>query len=248
MRLLMNNRFENQNVIVTGGTRGIGRAITEAFLKEGATVVATYANNDEAANAFKSEMEVYGDRLKTAKFDVSSYSECEDFFNQNETQYHVLVNNSGIRKDNMLAMMPVEDFDRVIDINLKGTFNMSKLAVLNFMKNRYGRIINMSSMSGKMGIPGQANYAASKAAQVALTQSLSKEVAKRKITVNCIAPGFIETELISDLPAEQVNEYKKTVPMKRFGQASEVASATLFLASSEASYITGTTLEISGGL
>jgi 3-oxoacyl-[acyl-carrier protein] reductase len=244
----MNNRFENQNVIVTGGTRGIGRAITEAFLKEGATVVATYANNDEAANAFKSEMEVYGDRLKTAKFDVSSYSECEDFFNQNETQYHVLVNNSGIRKDNMLAMMPVEDFDRVIDINLKGTFNMSKLAVLNFMKNRYGRIINMSSMSGKMGIPGQANYAASKAAQVALTQSLSKEVAKRKITVNCIAPGFIETELISDLPAEQVNEYKKTVPMKRFGQASEVASATLFLASSEASYITGTTLEISGGL
>jgi 3-oxoacyl-[acyl-carrier protein] reductase len=158
------------------------------------------------------------------------------------------VNNSGIRKDNMLAMMPVEDFDRVIDINLKGTFNMSKLAVLNFMKNRYGRIINMSSMSGKMGIPGQANYAASKAAQVALTQSLSKEVAKRKITVNCIAPGFIETELISDLPAEQVNEYKKTVPMKRFGQASEVASATLFLASSEASYITGTTLEISGGL
>jgi 3-oxoacyl-[acyl-carrier protein] reductase len=244
-------RFQNQTAIVTGGTRGIGKGITEAFLKEGAKVIATYASNDEAANKFKEEMSQYGDNLILKKFDVSVYSECENFFNQIENEVdkvEVLVNNSGIRKDNILAMMPSEDWDRVLDINLKGTYNMSKLAVLHFLKNRYGRIINMSSVGGNLGLQGQANYAASKAGQIALSKSLSKEVAKKKITVNNIAPGFIETELIADLPDEQKAEYKKQVPMRRFGKVEEVASAVLFLASPDASYITGSTIEITGGL
>lgn len=243
--------FNNQVVIVTGGTRGIGKGITCAFLEKGASVVATYASNDEAANQFKESMLQYGDRLILRKFNVASFSECESFFKEIETvvpQIDILVNNSGIRKDNLTPSMSEEQWDSVIDINLKGTFNMSKFAVLHMMKNRYGRIINMSSIGGALGLPGQANYAASKAGQIAISKSLSKEVAKRNITVNNIAPGFINTELIKDLPEDQVKEYKSQVPMKRFGEVAEVASAVLFLASKEASYITGTTIEVSGGL
>lgn len=239
--------FNDQKVIVTGGTRGIGRGITEAFLKAGATVYATYASNDSAANQFKEEMITFGDRLILKKFDVSKTNECENFFNEIE-EIDVLVNNSGIRKDNLIATLSEEDWDRVLDINLKGTYNMSRFAVLKMMRKRYGRIVNISSIGGALGLPGQANYAASKAGQIAISKSLSKEVAKRNITVNNIAPGFIETELIADLPEEQVKEYKKSVPMKRFGTTEEVANAVLFLSSAQASYITGTTIEISGGL
>ena len=239
--------FNGQTAIVTGGTRGIGRGITEAFLKNGATVIATYASNDTAANSFKEEMATFGDRLILKKFDVSKTSECEEFFNTLE-EIDILVNNSGIRKDNLLATLSEDDWDQVMNINLKGTYNMSKFAVLKMMRKRYGRIINISSIGGALGLPGQANYAASKAGQIAISKSLSKEVAKRNITVNNIAPGFIETELIQDLPEEQVKEYKKQVPMKRFGSTEEVAHAVMFLASREASYITGTTIEVSGGL
>ena len=140
------------------------------------------------------------------------------------------------------------EWDSVIDTNLKGTYNMTRFAVLQMMKNRFGRIVNMSSVGGKLGLPGQANYAASKAGQIALSLSVSKEVAKRNITINNVCPGFIETELLSDLPEEQVKEYKSQVPMKRFGKVDEVAHAVLFFASKEASYITGATLDIAGGL
>lgn len=239
--------FNGQIAVVTGGTRGIGRGITEAFLKNGATVIATYSSNDNAANAFKEEMTTFGERLILKKFDVSKTKECEDFFNSIEA-LDILINNSGIRKDNLLATLSESDWDSVLDINLKGTYNMSKFAVLKMMSKRYGRIINISSIGGALGLPGQANYAASKAGQIAISKSLSKEVAKRNITVNNIAPGFIETELIKDLPDEQVKEYKKQVPMKRFGTTDEVAFTTMFLASKEASYITGTTIEVSGGL
>lgn len=245
------SNFNGQTVIVTGGTRGIGLGITESFLKEGATVIATYASNDSAANLLKERLIQYGDKLILKKFDVSKFSECETFFAEIETQVpsiEILINNSGIRKDNLTVSMTDDEWDSVLNINLKGSFNMSKLAVLHMMKNRYGRIINMSSIGGQLGLAGQANYAASKAGQIALSKTLSKEVAKRKITVNNIAPGFIETELISDLAPEMVNEYKKQVPMKRFGTVEEVAHAVKFLASKEASYITGTTLEITGGL
>ena len=144
--------------------------------------------------------------------------------------------------------MTEEQWDKVININLKGSFNMTQQAVLHMMRKRYGRIINISSIGGKLGLPGQANYAASKAGQIAISKSMSKEVAKRNITINNVLPGFIETELISDLDPELVKQYKAEVPMKRFGTTKEVAAAVKFLASADASYITGACLEISGGL
>lgn len=243
--------FKDQVVVITGGTRGIGRGLTEAFLKAGATVYATYARNDQAANEFKESKAEFGDRLILSKFDVTNSKQIQSFFSTLESSSNrldILINNSGIRKDNMLAMMPDEEWQNVLDTNLGGTFLMSKYAVPLMMKNRYGRIINMSSIGGRLGLPGQANYAASKAGQEAISKVLSKELGKRGITVNNILPGFIETELIADLPEEQVKEYKKQVPLKRFGKIEEVASAVLFLASKEASYITGASLEVTGGL
>ncbi len=242
-------KFENQTVIVTGGTRGIGRGISEAFLKEGATVIATYAGNDQAAMKFKEEMNT--DKLSVKKCDVRDENAVIAFFNDLEITHpkiEVLVNNSGIRKDQVTAMMNLAEWNDVINTNLTGTFLMSKHAVLKMMSNRYGRIVNMSSIGGQLGLPGQANYAASKAGQIAISKTLSKEVAKRGITVNNVLPGFIDTELLADLPEEQRKEYMKDVPMKRFGKVEEVAAAVLFLASKEASYITGACLEISGGL
>jgi len=242
--------FHNQNIIVTGGTRGIGAAISSAFIAAGGNVIATYAGNDERANSFKGELEG-GDRLHLMKFDVSKKGQVDKFWNEVGgmfDQIHVLVNNAGIRKDGLLAAMDEQAWDDVLDINLKGTYLMGQGAVLNMMKARYGRIINMSSIGGILGLSGQANYAASKAGQIALAKTLSKEVGKRGITVNCVLPGFIETELISDLPEMQVKEYKSQVPMKRFGKPSEVADAVLFLASDKASYITGSTIEVTGGL
>lgn len=243
--------FKDQVCIVTGGTRGIGRAISEKLLQAGAQVYATYASNDQAAEQFKSEMGELGENLKLAKFDVSNYDECEKFFknlDENDVQVQVLINNSGIRRDGLILMMKEEDWDKVLDINLKGTFNMSKFAVQKFIRARYGRIVNVSSIGGVIGLPGQTNYSASKAGQIAFSKSLSKEVAKRGVTVNNIAPGFVETELIGDLPEKQVEEYKKMVPAQRFATVDEIANSVLFLASKEASYITGTTLEITGGL
>jgi 3-oxoacyl-[acyl-carrier protein] reductase len=243
--------FSSQHIIVTGGTRGIGAGITESFLKAGATVIATYSGNDDAAKLFKNKLSEFGDKLVLKKFNVANSSEVETFFADYEKQFpslEVLVNNAGIRRDQIVASMGEGDWDAVIDTNLKGTYNMTKYAVLTMMKNRYGRIVNMSSVGGKLGLPGQANYAASKAGQIAMSLSVSKEVAKRNITINNICPGFIETELIKDLPEEQVKEYKSQVPMKRFGKVEEVSHAVLFFASKEASYITGATLDIAGGL
>ena len=243
--------FENQKVIVTGGTRGIGKGITEAFLKSGATVVATYASNDQAANEFKESLGDLSKNLILNKFDVSDSKAVEAFYQNFEKEFgelHVLVNNSGIRKDNLAMMMSDEDWNKVIDINLSGSFYMAKHALKLMMSGRYGRIINMSSVGGTIGLSGQSNYAASKAAQVAMSKSMAKEVGKKGITVNNVCPGFIETELIADLPAEQVKEYKKQVPLRRFGKVEDVAHAVQFLASKEASYITGTSLEVTGGL
>lgn len=240
--------FSNQVVVVTGGTRGIGAAISKEFISLGAKVIATYVSNDDAAKIMQEEL---GDRFTAKKFNVSSSSAVNDFFGDLEREFEkvdVLINNSGVRKDQILASMSEDDWDDVLNINLKGSYLMSKGAVLLMMKNRYGRIINISSMSGVLGLAGQANYSASKAGQMAMAKVLSKEVAKRGITVNTVLPGFIETELISNLDDELVRNYKKEIPMRRFGQAKEVADAVVFLASDKASYITGSTLEISGGL
>lgn len=240
-------KFKDQVVIVTGGTRGIGRGIAEAFLNEGAAVIATYAGNEKAAQEFKEKYP----HVTIAKCDVRNEEEIISFYSEVEREFSkvdVLVNNSGIRKDNLTPSMTINEWNEVINTNLTGTFLMSKHAVLSMMKNRYGRIVNISSVGASLGLPGQANYAASKAGQIAISKTLSKEVAKRGITVNNICPGFIDTELLADLPEEQKKEYQKTVPMKRFGKVEEVAAAVLFLASKEASYITGASLEITGGL
>ncbi len=243
--------FTGQTALVTGGTRGIGRAVSEAFLRAGAKVIATYGGNDAAAESFRAGQGEVAARLALAKFDVADPAAVEAFFRgypETHGTLEIVVNNAGIRRDSVLAMMKQEDWQRVIDVNLTGVFTVCKFAVQTMMTARYGRIVNITSPSGKYGFEGQANYAATKAGMIALTKTLSKEVAKRKITVNCVSPGYIDTELLSDLPEELVKAYKTTVPVKRFGTPDEVAHAILFLATREAAYITGATLEVTGGL
>jgi len=243
--------FRDQTVVVTGGTRGIGRAIARHFLEAGATVVATYAVNDAESEAFKASLGPAAKALHLRKFDVADYAQVEAFYKDLDAEhknFSVLVNNSGIRKDAVLAMMKPEDWRRVLDVNLTGAFNMAKLAVHRFMQTRYGRIITITSPAGRFGFEGQANYSASKAGQIAMTRSLSKEVASRGITVNCVSPGFIDTEFVADLPEKLRKDYLASIPLKRFGTPDEVASCVLFLASREAGYITGSVLSVDGGL
>lgn len=243
--------FNDQIVIVTGGTRGIGSGISTSFLNTGATVIATYQGNHAKAEEFKLKLGALSEKLILKQCDVrdeQAITELFQFVDNTFGKLDVLVNNSGIRKDQLTATMSLQEWNDVISTNLTGTFLMSKHAVLLMMKNRYGRIVNMSSVGGEIGLPGQANYAASKAGQVAISQTLSKEVAKRGITVNNVLPGFIDTELIADLPEEQRKEYMKDVPMRRFGKVEEVAHAVLFFASKEASYITGASVAVDGGL
>lgn len=243
--------FSGQTAIVTGGTRGIGAAISEAFLAAGATVVATYAGNQAAAEAFAARQAAHAGRLHLRAFDVGDYAAAEEFFRWFDTiapRLEILVNNAGIRRDSVVGMMACADWEAVLRTNLTGSFAMSKFAVMRMVSNRYGRIIHITSPSGKFGFEGQANYAASKAGQVALMRSLSKEVARRKITVNCVSPGFIDTEFIGALPPEQLKAYQDSIPVRRFGQPAEVAHGVLFLASREAAYVNGAVLEITGGL
>ncbi len=244
--------FKEQTALVTGGTRGIGRAIAEKFLSAGAAVIATYAGNEEAAAAFKLANAAHESRLTVKRCESQHYDQAEALYKELEKSHpkgiDILVNNSGIRKDAVLAMMKAEDWNAVVGVNLTGTFNMSKFAVLSMMRKRYGRIINITSPCGEFGFAGQANYAASKAGQVGLTRSLSKEVGTRGITVNCVSPGFIGTDLIKDLSEDLREKYVAQVPLKKFGTPEDVAACVLFLASKEASYITGSVLEVTGGL
>jgi 3-oxoacyl-[acyl-carrier protein] reductase len=243
--------FEGQTVIVSGGTRGIGKAIAESFLKAGAKVIVTYSANEAAAAQFGKDNSQFAERIDVQKLDVGKYEEVERFFKYVDTRYasfEILVNNAGIRKDSVLAMMKESDWHDVMNVNLAGIFYMCKFAVMSLMRKRYGRIINMSSVMERYAFEGQANYAASKAGLVALTKSLSKEIATRGITVNCVSPGFIATEFIEDLPDKLRETYLARIPLKRFGSTEEVAACVLFLASRETSYVTGSTLEVSGGL
>jgi 3-oxoacyl-[acyl-carrier protein] reductase len=243
--------FQGQTIIITGGTRGIGRGIAESFLKAGAKVIATYLNNKAAAAQFRQDNRQFAENIDIQKLDVAKYEEVEKFFkyiDANYENFEVLVNNAGIRKDSILAMMKESDWHDVMNVNLTGIFYMCKFAVNILMLKRYGRIINVSSVMERYAFKGQANYAASKAGLSALTKSLSKEVATRGITVNCVSPGFVDTELIQDLPEKLRENYLARIPLKRFGSAEEVAICVLFLASKEAAYVTGSTLEVSGGL
>jgi 3-oxoacyl-[acyl-carrier protein] reductase len=243
--------FKEQKVVISGASRGIGKAISLAFLERGATVIGIYAGNTEAADTFLDECSQFDGRLELHQCDVADEIQVESFFNMIEKKFDtidVLINNAGVRRDKLLALMDQKSWQQVIDINLTGTFNMCRSAVLLMLKQKYGRIINITSPVATLGFAGQTNYGASKAGQIGLTRSLCKETARKKITVNCVSPGFIDTELIDDLTPEQVKEYKKTVPMRRFGTVEEIADAVLFLSSKNASYITGTVLDVNGGL
>ncbi len=243
--------FCDQHVIVTGATRGIGKAISMAFLQKGARVIGVYGGNNQAADELREEVRSLSGSLSLFQCDVSKESEVRQLFGDIERKFNsldILVNNAGIRRDSVLALMDADDWQRVLDVNLTGSFLMAKEAVLMMMQKKYGRIINITSPVSHLGFAGQANYAASKAGQVAMTKSLAKETARKKITVNCVSPGFIATDFIDDLTKEQLTAYKKMVPMRRFGTVEEVADTVLFLSSRAASYITGAVIDVNGGL
>lgn len=243
--------FKGKKAVVTGATRGIGKAITLSLLAGGADVIGVYGANKEAANQLEQECAIFEGRLSLQQLDVSDYAAVAAFFVEVEERcdtMDILVNNAGVRRDAVVAMMKEEDWRRVIDVNLTGGYAMSKCVLPLMLKQKYGRIVFITSPMGHLGFAGQANYAASKAGQIGLMKSLSKEVGKRKITVNCVSPGFIATDFIDDLNENQIKEYKKMVPQRRFGTPQDVADAVLFLAGDKASYINGAVLEVTGGL
>ncbi len=243
--------FNGKKAIVTGATRGIGRAITRALLEAGALVIGIYGGNREGAEECRRYCAGHGDRLELHALDVSDYQAVQRFYQDVEERHEtldILVNNAGIRRDGVLALLAPSDWQRVLDVNLTGGYHMSRFAVPLMLKQRYGRILFITSPMAHMGFAGQANYAASKAGQVGMMKSLAREVARRGITVNCVSPGFIDTDFLEGLGEAQVKEYRKLVPMRRFGRPDEVAEAVLFLAGPGAAYITGSVLEITGGL
>ncbi len=236
--------------LITGGARGIGFEIATVFAENGANVIIGDINEEilvEAVNKLKS----FGVEAAGYKLDVSDYESCEDFIKKAIDKFgriDILVNNAGITRDNLIMRMKVEDFDRVISINLKGTFNCTKAVIRQMMKQRSGKIINIASVIGLMGNAGQANYAASKAGVIGLTKSTAKEVASRNINVNAIAPGYIKTEMTEVLPDEVKSKMLETIPLSRPGTPRDVANAALFLASEYSSYITGQVIVVDGGM
>ena len=248
----MAHDFTGQTAVVTGGTRGIGAAVSRALLEAGAEVTAVYGGNTAAAEAFRAALpEALRARCSVARCDVADASAVAAFFAEfakTHARLDVLFAGAGVRLDGVVAMLPEEQWRRVLEVNLDGAFHCVKQAVLQMLPNRYGRIVLLTSPMGRMGWVGQANYAASKAGLVGMAKSLAKEVARRGITVNCISPGFIDTDFIGSLTAEQRASYAAMVPMRRFGTPEEIAAAALYLASKEAGYTTGAVLEVSGGL
>jgi 3-oxoacyl-[acyl-carrier protein] reductase len=244
--------LEGQLAVVTGGTRGLGAAITTALLEAGASVRAVYRGNEDAARAFADRASVHGDRLAVERLDVADYAAVERFWRAVEDRapdgVQILVNNAGIRRDAIVGTMSPEDWRAVIDTNLSGSFHMSKFAVQSMLRGRYGRIVFVTSPAGGHGFAGQGNYSASKAGQVGLMRALAREVGRKGITVNCVSPGFVETELIADLSEEKRKEHLGMVPLGRFGKPEEVAWAVRALCSKGAGYVHGTVLEVTGGI
>jgi 3-oxoacyl-[acyl-carrier protein] reductase len=244
--------IEGHTAVVTGGTRGIGAAISAALLDAGCNVHALYQADNAGADAFREKSARFGDKLALHRVDVADYAAVERFWSELETRapdgVQILVNNAGIRRDAIVGAMKPADWERVLAVNLSGSFHMSKFAVLAMMRRRYGRIVMITSPAAQHGFEGQAAYAASKAGQQGLMRSLAREVARRKITVNCVSPGFIATDLIADLPEDVQKEHVRMVSMNRFGTVEEVAWAVLALCSPRATYIHGTTLEVDGGI
>ncbi len=243
--------FSGKTALITGASRGIGKAIALKFASLGANVAVVYAGNETKAQETKEEIVALGVKCNTYKVDVSKFDECgtlvksviEDFGG-----IDVLVNNAGITKDSLVLSMKEEDFDSVIDVNLKGAFNMIKHTYSPFMRKRKGRIINVTSVVGITGNAGQANYASSKSGLIGLTKSVARELAARNVTCNCVAPGYIETDMTDVLSDKVKDAVISTIPMKKIGKGEDIANAVVFLASEEASYITGEVLKIDGGM
>ncbi len=241
--------FKGKTVLVTGSTRGIGKAIATKFAEHGADVIITGRNKGTA--------EVVAENLKN-EFGVSAYGFKLDFSEDIPAQWKeiekvagnvdILVNNAGLTRDTLFIRMKDEDWNTVIQTNLTGTFKITQLVVKGMMKKRWGRIINISSIIGFIGNVGQVNYATTKAGLIGFTKSLAKELASRNITVNAVAPGFIETDMTQELPAEIKEKYLEQIPLGRFGKPEDVANTVLFLASDMASYITGETIHVNGGM
>ena len=242
---------EKKIAVVTGGARGIGKAIALELAKAGNLVVINYNGSEEKARETKAEIEAAGGQADILQCNVADFDACEAFFKAVAEKYgrvDILVNNAGVTKDGLLMKMSEEDFSRVVDINLKGTFNCIRHVSRMMLKQRSGRIISLSSVVGLRGNAGQANYAASKAGIIGLTKSAAKELASRGITVNAIAPGFVETDMTSAMNEQVIEKSIEMIPLKRIGKAEEIAYMAAFLASEKADYITGQVFAVDGGM
>jgi 3-oxoacyl-[acyl-carrier protein] reductase len=243
--------LKDKNAIITGGVRGIGRAIATEFCKQGANVMLCYKSNDEAAAEVKEELLKFGTKVEVMKADVSKMEEAKAVVEKAIAEFgsvDILVNNAGITKDKLLMKMSQEDFSEVVDINLVGSFNFMRQVAPVMIKQKQGRIINISSIAGVKGNPGQANYSASKAGVIGLTYSAAKELGKRNITVNAIAPGYIETDMTGVLADQYKDKMLESISLGRFGKPEDIAGIVAFLATEQASYITGQVIAVDGGM
>jgi 3-oxoacyl-[acyl-carrier protein] reductase len=243
--------LEGKTAIITGGSRGIGKGIAMVFAQHGANVAFTYSSSVESANSLENELSNYGVKVKSYQSNAADHKESQDLVENVLTDFgsiDVLVNNAGITKDNLLMRMGEEDFDKVIEVNLKSVFNMTKAVQRTMLKQRKGSIINMSSVVGVKGNAGQSNYAASKAGIIGFSKSVALELGSRNIRSNVIAPGFIETEMTSMLDEKTVEVWRNAIPLKRGGSPEDIANACVFLASDLSAYVTGQTLNVDGGM
>jgi 3-oxoacyl-[acyl-carrier protein] reductase len=243
--------LSNKVAIITGGAAGIGRAITKTLASYGAKVVINYNRSAEAAESLQKEIEANGGEALIVQADISKFADAEKLVLATIERFgtiNILVNNAGITDDALILRMNETQFDRVIDTNLKGVWNVTKHAAKTLLKSGYGRVINISSVSGVLGNAGQTNYSAAKAGVIGLTKALAREFASREVTVNAVAPGFIETDMTRKLSDDIRNQWQAQIPLKRFGLDTEVAEVVAFLASPRGAYITGHTLEVDGGL
>lgn len=243
--------LEGKNAIITGGSRGIGKGIAKVFAEHGANVAFTYNSSAESANALANELSKLGIKAKAYQSNAASFSEAEKLIKEVAEDFgaiDILINNAGITKDNLLMRMSEEDFDKVIEVNLKSIFNMTKAVQRTMLKQRKGSIINMSSVVGVAGNAGQANYAASKAGIIGFSKSMAQELGSRNIRTNVIAPGFIETEMTEKLDEKVVDGWRQAIPLKRGGSPEDIANACVFLGSDLSAYITGQVLHVDGGM